>query len=379
MCCRCTAACRWPSRIRACARPRRQPPGRAGDRPRRDLPDHRAHRHRRRQRTHPEAPLRARPRHVPAGHQPISRASAEQRAGRAGRLGPGHCLRLWTPEEHRRRPSTARRRSWTPTCPAGAGAGPLGRLRPRRSALAGPAAAGRLVTRRRAAAEARRAGRRRPDHRARPRMAALPVHPRLAAMLCRAPARRRAARLRPRRLVVRARSLDRRRRAAAAGGPRARLAALAASRQVTPGAAAPASTVADSAPSNARRRSCGRLIEGRETRHDRRLPATADALLALAYPDRIAQNRGRDGRFLLAAGAGAVLPPDDALRGGPLPGRRGPGRRPAATTASAPRSPPTALTLKPCSRHRIETTERLGWDSGTRRRQRPPRDPTSAR
>lgn len=30
----------------------------------------------------------------------ISRASAEQRAGRAGRLGPGHCYRLWTELEH---------------------------------------------------------------------------------------------------------------------------------------------------------------------------------------------------------------------------------------------------------------------------------------
>lgn len=30
----------------------------------------------------------------------ISRASAEQRAGRAGRLGPGHCYRLWSESEH---------------------------------------------------------------------------------------------------------------------------------------------------------------------------------------------------------------------------------------------------------------------------------------
>ncbi len=33
----------------------------------------------------------------------ISRASADQRAGRAGRLGPGRCLRLWTAAEHRAR------------------------------------------------------------------------------------------------------------------------------------------------------------------------------------------------------------------------------------------------------------------------------------
>jgi ATP-dependent helicase HrpB len=34
----------------------------------------------------------------------ISRASADQRAGRAGRTAPGLCLRLWTEREHARRP-----------------------------------------------------------------------------------------------------------------------------------------------------------------------------------------------------------------------------------------------------------------------------------
>src|SRR6185369_17620053 len=34
----------------------------------------------------------------------ISRSAADQRAGRAGRTGPGRCLRLWSPEEHAHRP-----------------------------------------------------------------------------------------------------------------------------------------------------------------------------------------------------------------------------------------------------------------------------------
>jgi ATP-dependent helicase HrpB len=34
----------------------------------------------------------------------ISRASADQRAGRAGRTGPGLCVRLWSPQDHRSRP-----------------------------------------------------------------------------------------------------------------------------------------------------------------------------------------------------------------------------------------------------------------------------------
>lgn len=35
---------------------------------------------------------------------PIAQAQADQRAGRAGRLGPGRCIRLWSEAEHRRRP-----------------------------------------------------------------------------------------------------------------------------------------------------------------------------------------------------------------------------------------------------------------------------------
>ena len=35
----------------------------------------------------------------------ISRAAADQRAGRAGRTAPGHCLRLWTAHEHGARPA----------------------------------------------------------------------------------------------------------------------------------------------------------------------------------------------------------------------------------------------------------------------------------
>ena len=35
---------------------------------------------------------------------PVSKASAEQRTGRAGRLGPGHCYRLWTKAEQYSRP-----------------------------------------------------------------------------------------------------------------------------------------------------------------------------------------------------------------------------------------------------------------------------------
>lgn len=38
--------------------------------------------------------------------EPISQASADQRAGRAGRTEPGHCWRLWPANTHRSRPAT---------------------------------------------------------------------------------------------------------------------------------------------------------------------------------------------------------------------------------------------------------------------------------
>jgi len=36
--------------------------------------------------------------------EPVSQASAEQRAGRAGRIGPGRCIRLWSQTDHESRP-----------------------------------------------------------------------------------------------------------------------------------------------------------------------------------------------------------------------------------------------------------------------------------
>ena len=116
---------------------------------------------------------------------PISRASAEQRAGRAGRLGPGRCVRLWSREEHAGRrehetPEILRcdltrtvleLRAW--------GLEDGGRLALARSAAGGGAGA------RGAAAGAARRGRR---GRAAPsptigrRMLALPAAPRLARM-----------------------------------------------------------------------------------------------------------------------------------------------------------------------------------------------------
>ncbi|MEZ4467349.1 MAG: helicase-related protein [bacterium] len=70
--------------------------------------------------------------------RPISRASADQRAGRAGRTGPGRCHRLWTQGEHTARPAddvpellradltrvALEIRGWGPIRPPSAGSAP---------------------------------------------------------------------------------------------------------------------------------------------------------------------------------------------------------------------------------------------------------------
>jgi len=238
----------------------------------------------------------------------ISLASAEQRAGRAGRLGPGVCFRLWTKgQEHgrpqQRRPeilqsdlaplvlelalwgvSDATELKWIHTPPRPAWEQALALL----TRLGAIDPAGRLTERGRAMAE-------------------LPIHPRLAAMLVgAAPAARKVA---------------------------ADLCALISERDpMIPcqGESCPTdlgirlqalqSFRSGRAPPDFDRRRlatadriANQLI--RLTRPDKqRKTESPGALLALAYPDRIAQRRGGcDGRYLLAAGSGAVLPRDDAL------------------------------------------------------------------
>jgi ATP-dependent helicase HrpB len=240
--------------------------------------------------------------------EPIARASAEQRAGRAGRLGPGVCYRLWTRAQEQGRPErrtpeilqadlaslVLELRLWGVADPA--------ELR-WVDAPPGPAwgSAAALLTRL-GALDARGAitplGR---------RMAELPVHPRLAVMLLGA--------------------------AESARGDAADLCALISERDPlldTPGERRPADLGLRLQALHAWRDN--RSVPGadprrlaaadRVSRQLQRLTRTAPPgsarsaaeLLALAYPERIAQRReGTDGRYRLAGGSGALLPQDDAL------------------------------------------------------------------
>ncbi len=256
----------------------------------------------------------------------ISRASADQRAGRAGRLGPGVCFRLWTKsQEHGRPEHRTPEILQSDLAPLALELALWGVKEPMdlkwinppplpawRQAVELLTVLGALDNQ----GALTRLGR---------AMAGLPVHPRLAVMLLRADA--------------------------ASRGTAADLCALVSERDpigFTRGRRRPADMGLRlqglqafrhrQRPTDMDHRGLGsidrvakqllRLVgkpqndrpsrpspTGRGATATPGPPATSPGeLLALAYPDRVAQRReGADGRYLLARGTGAALPPDDAL------------------------------------------------------------------
>lgn len=234
----------------------------------------------------------------------IARSAADQRAGRAGRTEPGIALRLW-PE--------AAGGAMAPFDPPEIETADLARLRldvarwgaPRADALpwltppppAGIAAAETLLT---ALGALDAAGRLTDRGKA---MAALPTHPRLAAMLIAA-----------------------RHEGPAAAWTACRLAATLEARDPLKRGDGPATAdMADRIALFHRNRAPKPLVEDAD-RLARALglkparpgggaphPQELGRWLAHAYPDRIAKQRGRDGRLIMTGGKGAVLPPNDPL------------------------------------------------------------------
>jgi ATP-dependent helicase HrpB len=240
---------------------------------------------------------------------PISRSSAEQRAGRAGRTGPGVAHRLWTEGEH------AHRRPFAPPeietvdlaglalelAVWGTPADDLGFLDPPPARALAEAVEllgelGAVVPQGHVTATGRA-------------MAELPVHPRLAHMI----------------IAAQDRGL---------GGVACALAALLEERDVLRGRPdeLPANVVErvrlvvdPRATHPAMDRAAVQLVRRRAGELRRRVPvagtdaseedlARCGAVLALAYPDRLAQARG-GGRFRLRTGAAAALPSGDSLTG----------------------------------------------------------------
>ena len=232
----------------------------------------------------------------------VSKAAAEQRRGRAGRLEPGVCYRLWTAPEDRGlkayddpemlqadlAPLVLDLAAWGVADP-----GALSWMTP---PPPGAVAQAQDLLRRLDALDA--AGRITPEGKA---MAALPLHPRLAHLVRRGHdlgvgslACDAAALLAERDILVGTRDPD----------LRLRLEAVIGRREGRVNHAA-----------LARVKAAARQIRGlvRKTGNDAAASAeAAGVLVALAYPDRIAQRRGQ-GRYRLSGGGGAFVDPADPL------------------------------------------------------------------
>ena len=224
----------------------------------------------------------------------VSRAEAEQRKGRAGRVAPGVCYRLWTRGEEGALPAFA---------PAEIEAADLAPLAlelalwgaaPDDLAFLTPPPEGALAEARALLAQlGALSGERITDHgRA---LAALPLHPRLAHMLL------------------------------TAGAQAAPLAALLSERDPLRGAGCAVSSRlnalqrpppdADRATLSRIRTEAARLAKSAR-KGTMSAPLEAGELAALAYPDRVGLRRkGDDPRYLLSGGKGAAMDPADALAG----------------------------------------------------------------
>lgn len=234
----------------------------------------------------------------------VSRASAEQRRGRAGRLGAGVCYRLWTEAEDRALvpfdapemqladlaplaldlanwgvadPSTL---SWLNPPPASTYAQGVDLLK----SLGALDAQGRITSEGRA-------------------MSALPLHPRLA------------------HLVHRGAELG-------AGATACDIAALLADRDILVGTRDPDLRTRVEILASTRERGEAKINRGAvervrasarqirniaKVREDARSTTHAGQLTALAYPDRIAQRRGPRGRYRLSGGGGAFIDETESL------------------------------------------------------------------
>jgi ATP-dependent helicase HrpB len=218
----------------------------------------------------------------------VSLAAADQRRGRAGRLGPGVCYRLWPEAETRAlKPhdapeilhadlaplvlelaawgvSDAQALPWLDPPPAA----PFAQARDLLIRLEALDAEGRIT----------RMGK---------EMVRLPLHPRLAHM------------------VTRGRS-----------GLAADLAALLSERDGLPreaGVDVTARLAQLRGPARERIRQAAKQIRQIAAAGEGDSEARAGMLLAYAFPDRIAQRRGGDRRYRLSGGGGAILPEHDPL------------------------------------------------------------------
>ncbi|MDO5658022.1 MAG: ATP-dependent helicase HrpB [Paracoccus sp. (in: a-proteobacteria)] len=264
----------------------------------------------------------------------VSRAEAEQRRGRAGRVAPGICYRMWAEAEAGALPAFAPPEIAVADLAGlalelavwGAAPGDLAFLTPPPEAALTEARAllsdlGALDAGGRITAHGRA-------------MAALPVHPRIAHMLLNA------------------------------GRQAATLAALMGERDPLRGASV------DLGLRLAALRRGGEPALDRIRREAARLarmappdpePLSLGAMAALAYPDRIgARRKGDQPRFVLSGGKGAVLPAHDPLANDPFIVATDLDGNPREATIRLA-APITAAEIREIFADRITTTESVEW------------------
>jgi ATP-dependent helicase HrpB len=230
----------------------------------------------------------------------ISRAAADQRAGRSGREAPGIAIRLWSPALHRGlpafdRPEILEAELSSLALDCAAWGTPPSDLPFQDRPPAGALAAANALLADLGAMDA--GGRITPTGQ---RMATIGSHPRLAAMMLAAESQGEAARAAyiaalleerdPMRGQDNAADIMTRLSAIEDGDPNADRAAL-----------------------SRIRRAAGQYRRRMRVPADTRGDGDPGRLLAAAFPDRIAQRRGEPGSFRLSGGGGARLPKTDGL------------------------------------------------------------------
>jgi ATP-dependent helicase HrpB len=296
-----------------------------------------------------------------------SRASAEQRAGRAGRTAPGRCVRLWPASEHPTRDASARPAILTDDLTSaalelaawGAGIEELALLdRPPvdawRRAHETLSALGALDEQGRITEHGRR-------------LAGLPLHPRLGHLLLEGAAAGHG------RLAAEVAALlaDRDVLATGPGAPCADMTVRVACLRGQP---APSGTSVRSGPMRRARRETRRLVRRLDLVRDEAAgdgdeAVTADLeevgwLLAVGWPERVAARRpGRRGAFLLAGGRGASLPDEDLLADEAwlAVAALDRGRSEARVHLAAP---VTSDQIRSAAGRRIEVVEEVAWRDG---------------
>ena len=299
----------------------------------------------------------------------ISRASADQRRGRAGRTAPGVCYRLWSESTH------AALAAYSVPEILEADLAPLalelacwGIADPAQLDWLDPPPAATLAQARELLSlleaiddrgQATASGR---------RMAALGTHPRLAHMI------ERAGSLGLVRLACDIAALLSERDPLRTTGPGPRDPDLRHRVDVLAGAAAPSGIQVDGRAVQQVRRSAELLLQRAQrelpreaARIEAALPrdAAVGALLAFAYPDRIGMSRGGEsGRYLLAQGRGANLTGPSALARSDfiVAADIDAGEREAKIQLAAPLA---REWLERCFERRIETVDEVAWDSRT--------------